>query len=216
MDIRALDRRAVESTGTVIDKLTDEQLDLPTPCDKWTVREVIGHLVDNNHNLVARVTGLPKREAGEDPRRDYRVAAAALTGAFVDDAALEVSFEMAVIGRSVNGATALSVHFADVLVHGWDLARAIGVDIALDPELVEAALTIVGRYPDTGELWAEGGTIFAPRVPVPDDADPRRRLLAMTGRSLDWNPGVTRAGRVRGLPRARPALGPCESPGVGD
>lgn len=188
MDIRALDRRAVESTGTVIDKLTDEQLELPTPCAKWTVRELIGHLIDNNHGLIARVTGLPKREAGGDPRRDYRVAADALAEAFAADAALGVSFEMAVIGRSVDGATALSVHFADVLVHGWDLARAIGVDIALDPELVEAALKVVGRYPDTGGLWAEDGAIFAPRVPVPDDADPQRRLLAMTGRSLDWAP----------------------------
>ncbi|UVS78147.1 TIGR03086 family metal-binding protein [Actinokineospora sp. UTMC 2448] len=185
MDIRDLDRRAIESTGGIIDKLTDDQLDLPTPCDKWTVRDVIAHMVENNQRTIERLTGAAP-QAGDDVRRDYRTSAAALTSAFADDAAMEAPFEMPVIGRTVPGSTALTVHFADVLVHGWDLARAIGADIALDPELVEAAVGIVGQFPDVPELWSDDSNVFKPRLAAGGDADPQERLLALTGRRADW------------------------------
>ena len=185
MDIRSLDRRAIAATGAVVAALTDAQLDLPTPCAEWTVSELIGHLVDNNRRLLRQV-GAEVPERTGDPRADYRASADALVRAFADDAALAVRVPMPVAGRDVSGRTALTVHFSDVLVHGWDLARAVGADHAFDPELAAAAAEIVGRFPDA--VWTEDGALFAPQRAVDPAADPSSRLLGLTGRDQGWTP----------------------------
>ncbi|MBC6450256.1 TIGR03086 family metal-binding protein [Actinokineospora xionganensis] len=181
MDIRALDRRAVEVTGGIIDRLTDEQLDLASPCSEWTVRGVIEHMVGNNHGMLAKLTGqAPPAEVSPaaDPRANFRKTAEAFLAAFASDEAQEASFEL--LGVERTGAVAQSVHFADVLVHAWDIASAAGIDLRYDEDLAEAAVKVVSRFPE--ELWGPGGA-FAARLPVAEDASAQDRLLALTGRA---------------------------------
>lgn len=181
MDIRALDRRAVEVTGGVIDRLTDEQLDLASPCSAWTVRGVIGHMVDNNHGMLAKLAGHEppaEVELGADPRVDFRETAEAFLAAFGTDEAQEAPFEL--LGVERTGAVAQSVHFADVLVHAWDIASAAGIDLRFDEDLAEAAVKVVSLFPE--ELWGPDGA-FAARLPVAEDASAHERLLALTGRT---------------------------------
>ncbi|MGH3863324.1 TIGR03086 family metal-binding protein [Actinokineospora sp.] len=181
MDIRALDRRAVEVTGAIIDRLTDEQLDLASPCSEWTVRGVIGHMVSNNHGMLAKIAGQePPAEAGlsADPRVDFRETAEAFLVAFGGDEAQEAPFELLGVDRT--GAVAQSVHFADVLVHAWDIASAAGIDLRFDEDLAEAAVKVVSRFPE--ELWGPGGA-FSARLPAAEGASAHERLLALTGRA---------------------------------
>ncbi|GAA4431288.1 TIGR03086 family metal-binding protein [Actinokineospora soli] len=187
MDIRDLDRRAIESTGAVIDELTEDQLDLPTPCAKWVVRDVIAHMVGNNHGLVTKLTG-EERQPTDDVRRDYRTSAAALSTALASDDALAHKFDFPLLGGEVNTQAMLTVHFNDVLVHGWDLARSIGADITLDPDLVDFALNAMSGLPDNPGIWSDEGSVFAPKRTVPADATPQDRLLALTGRDHTWAP----------------------------
>ena len=58
------------------------------------------------------------------------------------------------------------------------MARAIGGDEALDPELVEWVYEFMAPQADA---WRAAG-VFGPTVDVPDDADLQTRLLAITGR----------------------------------
>ena len=67
---------------------------------------------------------------------------------------------------------------SDVAIHTWDLARAVGADEELDTELVEAVWTVFEPQKET--LAASG--LYAPPVPLPDDAPLQQRLLAVTGR----------------------------------
>jgi len=67
---------------------------------------------------------------------------------------------------------------SDVAIHTWDLARAVGADEELDSELVEAVWSVFEPQKDT--LAASG--LYAPPVPLPDDAPLQARLLAVTGR----------------------------------
>ncbi|SDD31268.1 TIGR03086 family metal-binding protein [Actinokineospora iranica] len=183
MDIRELDRRAVESTGRIIDALTDEQLDVPTPCTEWAVREVIAHMVDNHVNFLRKLAGEAPALSG-DPRVDFRETAAALAALADNDEVLAAPYEMPI--GTVNGRIALSIHFNDTLVHGWDIGTAVGVDVRLDEDLVEAALGFISTWPDTPEVWGPGKA-FSARLPVADDASPQERLLALTGRSPAWS-----------------------------
>jgi uncharacterized protein (TIGR03086 family) len=66
----------------------------------------------------------------------------------------------------------------DLLVHTWDLARATGQDETVDA--AEASAFLTGIEPWDAALRSSGH--YGPRVPVPDDADDRVRLLAFTGR----------------------------------
>jgi uncharacterized protein (TIGR03086 family) len=65
----------------------------------------------------------------------------------------------------------------DSVIHAWDLARAIGADEALDPELVDFAFDELRQV---AESWRAGGA-FGP-VREPTDASNQAKLLALTGR----------------------------------
>ena len=66
----------------------------------------------------------------------------------------------------------------DALIHSWDLARGIGADETLDPELAEL---VYERTLPIAEHLQETG-LFKPPVPVPDDAPLQTKLLALFGR----------------------------------
>ena len=65
------------------------------------------------------------------------------------------------------------------MIHAWDLARGIGGDERLDPELVEFVHALMAPQV---EQWRDAG-VFAAAVDVPDDADLQTKLLALTGRT---------------------------------
>jgi uncharacterized protein (TIGR03086 family) len=73
---------------------------------------------------------------------------------------------------------ALGVAFSDLLVHGWDVARATGQDETMPDGLAAAAYELVhGKFTDE-----QRRDIFKPAVSIGDDASPQDRLLAYTGR----------------------------------
>ena len=70
----------------------------------------------------------------------------------------------------------------DVLVHTWDLSKAIGEPISLDPELARWALDVSARH--EGELNASG--LYRPPVATSSEADVTSRLVALLGRDPSW------------------------------
>jgi uncharacterized protein (TIGR03086 family) len=78
----------------------------------------------------------------------------------------------------VAGAVYAGHRYIDVLIHGWDVAKATGQDTTLAPELVEACWAIV--EPQKDELAASGA--FGDDHDVPEDADRQTALLALLGR----------------------------------
>ncbi len=78
----------------------------------------------------------------------------------------------------ISGAEYVTQVFCDHFVHGWDLARAIGADDRLDPDLVERCYTVT--KPQEDELKASRQ--FGDRIEPAPDADMQTRLLALFGR----------------------------------
>ena len=66
----------------------------------------------------------------------------------------------------------------DVLIHAWDLARAIGADDTLPPAAVEATMLGLSRMPQEQMR----GAMFAAAVEVDDDASAQDKLIAFSGR----------------------------------
>lgn len=181
MDVIKNHRRATESTASVIDRVPEELLDAPTPCSRWTIREIIEHMVGNNHNLLEKVD----RKSTLD---GFAATSNAVLDAYDDPEILARKFDLA--GIEVDGRGVIAVNFADVLVHGWDIARAADLDLSLDEDLLTATHRITSRFPE--HLRGPDGAFDHPH-PVSDDAPLQQRVLAFLGRDPGWTPAQRQA-----------------------
>ncbi len=178
--------RALDRLGAVVDAVPAERWDAPTPCPDWSARQLAGHLVDGQGQVLAMLTGEGPRVPVTDPgalgllagpapagswRRAHQSAAAALRGA-APDAAVATPLGPRTVEQL------LGIAFVEPVVHTWDLATATGRPADLDPDAVRALLP--GVLALGGQLQATG--MYAPAVPVPDDAPAQDRLLAALGR----------------------------------
>jgi uncharacterized protein (TIGR03086 family) len=184
-DIVDLHKRAVKRFGDHVHAVQEDQWSSPTPCADWDVRALVNHLVGENlwtkplmqGKTIADVGSIYDGDVlGEDPAVAWDSSA---------DSALVAMGEPGAMDRIVHlsfgdfpAPEYASQLFADFLIHGWDLARAIGADESMDPELVEACATWFANM----EAAYRGAGVVAERPDVPEDADAQTRLLAAFGR----------------------------------
>ncbi len=160
-------------------------LDAPTPCAEFDVRDLLGHLVATAER--ARVIG----EGGDpgsvplvvrglaDPAGAYAEATAKTLAVWADDALLDRT--LTVPWGTVPGRGAVWGYLNETLVHGWDLAVATGQDPEADPALAGAVLAVVPRF--LPEEPRGGPVPFGPVVPSRPDAGPTERLANWSGRT---------------------------------
>jgi len=181
MDIVELLGRALDQTGSIIDNISADQLDLPTPCESWNVRTVIGHLVRGNQNTAAVATGgqrqpSPIADVGDDPWTAYRESAATVKQAW-QSIPLDQTYQTPL--GALPAPALLTLRLSDNVTHGWDLARATGQTPRYDDDVVQAAFAFAtGQF---GSARPVGGPFAAP-VSVPDDLPAIDRLAAYLGR----------------------------------
>jgi uncharacterized protein (TIGR03086 family) len=155
--------------------------DNPAPCEGWTARDVVRHLVEWVPAVIGR-SGLefpagPSVDA--DPYGAWIKLADTLQAALDDPQVASRTFDAGPPGTlSIESAIGMLVT-GDVLVHTWDLATATGLDDALDPETVTDMLH--GMEPLDDMLRASGH--YGARVPVADDVNDQTKLIAFTGRN---------------------------------
>ena len=119
------------------------------------------------------------KAAGPDPILALKDAVGSARAAFAEPGAL---------GRTVHhrmgdmpGSQLLAFWIADVVVHSWDLAAAIGVNPGLDEQLVEFVYGHCALIAQRGALYANGW-FAVPARPLPEGAAPLERLVNLVGR----------------------------------
>lgn len=150
-----------------------------SPCEGWTARDVVVHVGNNLNGLTASLTGGERTEIADD---DEIVAAWNTTRTH-----FFAALNTADLSASVNGpfgpmpaADMLGRLIAnDVLVHTWDLARAVGGDERLDQEMVQNAYS--GMKPMDEMIRRPG--VFGPKITV-DGADLQTEFLSFLGRAV--------------------------------
>ena len=191
MDIRDLDRRAGAVLGEVIMQVRPEHLWFPTPCPDWTVRGLLRHIVSENEGFAAAaidgsapVQTWTGGRLGDNPAGAYRRSNVGVADAFADGGALDRPIEVREFGTFPRR-VALTFHQLDCVVHAWDVARAI--DVPYDPpdDMVEMALGLARRIPDTDDTRGPG-LAFERSVKIPSGASDLSTLLALLGRNPDW------------------------------
>ena len=185
-DAIALLSRALDQTGAIVARVRPEQATLPTPCRSWDVRALINHVVDEVQRFAV-VTSHRTREhygtdvIGDDWAGAYRAAAASLLTAWQQPGALDRP-QPAPWGE-VPAAWAVHQQITELAVHAWDIAKATGQSIDLDPELGRLALDW-GKENLKPEFRGDEATgqHIGPEVRVPADAPLYDRLAAFGGR----------------------------------
>jgi len=177
---RSLDhaRRSMAGIG-------DEQWELVSDCDDWTVRELVNHVVTGNYWAAELGSGLTIEQVGD--RLDGDVLGRAPLAVYDDSSLLAgavfrapgaLDRPCAVSYGPVPGSVYCGHRFLDVLIHGWDVATSTGQDTTLDPDLVEACFAVI--EPQMDMLAASG--MFGTRIDLPDDAGRQAQLLGLLGR----------------------------------
>lgn len=185
MDLVDLFDRGTAWTSAKVAGAVD-QLDAATPCDEWTVRRLLDHMLAGQEMFAAAPSGAPVAPpggpppelVGDDPAGQYEDARKATMHAFSQPGVLEGTLKGA--GGDVPAMQILGIAFCDQLIHGWDLAKATGQDTSMPADLAAAAWQFLN-----GQIRDEArgpGRIFKAAVPVPDDASVQDRLVAHCGR----------------------------------
>ena len=177
-------QRALLATGRIVAGVRPDQLGQPTPCRDWDVRLLLNHIIGGNHMFaeVARggrvdATGDMDDYTRPDPGTNYLASADAVLAAWAEPGAMERRVHMPF--GDIPASAAVSIHFLDVVVHGWDLARATGQDTTIEPDLAAEALDISHGLLSP-ELRETG--VFGPEVPASADDPLHDRLVAFMGR----------------------------------
>jgi len=178
---------ALDSTGRVLASIAEDQWALPTPCTEWTVRDLACHLVTGNDRFTSALGGrAPTTPVGteSDLPDAYHRSARELLSAFGQPGALDSSVDVPI--GTVPGLAALHLRITEILVHGWDLARATGQAASFPEALAEQELVFSrAKLSDI----PPGRRPFAPPQPIADDAPAIDRLAAYLGRRVSGSAG---------------------------
>ncbi|MFD8244761.1 TIGR03086 family metal-binding protein [Nocardia sp. NPDC059691] len=184
--------RSVRLSVDVVDRVRPDALDAETPCAGWRLRDLLEHMITQNHGFAAAARGSEDLDiwtvrASADPVADYRASADDVLAAFAAEDVLERSLLLPEIlpDQGIPAVRVIGFHLVDSVVHAWDVARSIGEAITPDPDVAEAALAIALAVPDGPERSVPGAA-FAPALSVPEHTPTLDRILLLLGRAPSW------------------------------
>jgi uncharacterized protein (TIGR03086 family) len=177
----------------VVAQVRPDQWALPTPCEEMDVQDLVQHLI----GVLDRVTAVGRQTDpfAIEPRpvcmASWNAAVAGIWDVWSDDAVLDIPSPLP--WARGDGRVAIEHYVAEVTIHTWDLATAVGATVAWDDEvLADVARRMADYLPASGRA-----AVFAPfkvglpfdppdpfldAVPVADDAPLIDRIVAWYGR----------------------------------
>jgi uncharacterized protein (TIGR03086 family) len=184
---------AATRVADLLSRLSDEQLGRPTPCGVSSVGDVVDHI----GAMAVAFTGKARKEVspgadGPPPppnaanltegwRRRIAEQLAELASAWADPSAWQGMTKAG--GLDLPGEVAGLVVLDELLIHGWDVAAAVGADYEVPADEIEAATGFVSSFDAPRD-----GRLFGPVILVPATAPALDRLLGLAGRDPNWRP----------------------------
>jgi uncharacterized protein (TIGR03086 family) len=149
------------------------------PCDGWTATDVVDHVAGSANRMAASLTG------GEPAAFDKADVVNSWNGA---RDRLLAAVNTSDLSQTVNGPFGPQpaeqvlgrLTCTDVLVHTWDLARAVGGDETLDADAVAGAYS--GLKPMDAMIRMPG--VFGPKIEAAEGDDTQTEFLKFLGRKV--------------------------------
>jgi uncharacterized protein (TIGR03086 family) len=177
-DIADRYRRLADRFTTVVGAVPDHSWTAPSPCQGWTARHVLDHVVDSEEQFLRRFD-LAAVTDHADPLVRWQQVRDAMQAALDDPAAAGTSYD-GYFGPTTLEDTVDGFHAPDLVVHAWDIARAAGLP-DLEPMPADEVERLDARFRQLGDV-VRAPEVFGPEVPVPEGASPQDRLLGFLGR----------------------------------
>jgi uncharacterized protein (TIGR03086 family) len=168
-----------ERMATVVEAADPDRWDDPSPCDDWTATDVVDHVVSTQRDFLSR-HGLdpgPAPDVASDPPKAWRTHAERVRQLLAQPGVAAQRFD-GFFGPSTIGETIAQFYGFDMVVHRWDVARALGIDTSFTPDELEQIGTSIDGFGE--HLYADG--VCGPPVAVEASAPRQDRLLARMGR----------------------------------
>src|SRR4051794_18861379 len=176
--------------------IRDDQLGDPTPCPDYTLGDLVQHV-----RVLAEaftVAGRKKQPAGGS--QPPPVGAASQLGVewreetadWLDRLVRTWSEPEAwegtawIAGFEMPAAAVGSTAANELVIHAWDVARAIGQELVLDDPHLAASREFVAMMSGPGSEAARGNA-FGPALPVPEGASALDEVVAGNGRDPRWS-----------------------------
>ena len=183
MDFPALIAKAAEATNEVVQGIDPAQFSDATPCAEFDVKALTEHITSVTAMSVsaARKGGFtPKEFDAATFKGRYAADISNLTSAWSEPGALEGSTPFGSGERPAKFAAAITL--SELVLHGWDLARATGQTMNTDADVAEATHQMMIRGAEGGR---EAGA-YGAEVAVASDASPFDKALGLSGRDPSW------------------------------
>lgn len=191
VDLEPATRKMTE----ILAGIPDEMLDRPTPCPAYSVGDLVDHVggfalaftgaaTKANSDAASQGPSGNASRLGPDWRKRIPHDLDALAEAWRDPAAWSGMTKAG--GIDLPGEVAGLVALDELVMHGWDLARATGQAYDCEQPLLEAVHTFVAQFSGPGQEAAREG-LFGPVVKVPDDAPLLDRVVGLAGRDPAWS-----------------------------
>ncbi|CAM02987.1 uncharacterized protein (TIGR03086 family) [Saccharopolyspora erythraea NRRL 2338] len=187
---------ATRQLAGLVRAVGDGQLSAPTPCRDYTVGDLLSHIDDlamaftlaagkEFGEALDRAPSPDASRLGSDWRERIPRRLEGLAQAWRRPDAWEGMTRAG--GLDLPGEIAGQVVVDELVLHGWDLARASGQPFDVDPELLRVCGEFVAAMSTPGQEASREG-LFGPAVPVAGDRPELERVLGMAGRDPDWRP----------------------------
>lgn len=192
IDRRPLHAEALADLDAMVSSVEPADLERPTPCRDWNLRELLAHLIGQHHGFAAAVRAdtdvsvadfAPRAIDREDWRTTrWAPSLAALLGA-IASAPLDRPVLLPELSpsRRFPVGDVVSFHLVDTVAHAWDAATTLGRDYRPSDALVAAFLDEARRVPG-GDARNAPGAAFGPVIAVA--GDPWREGLGLLGRDV--------------------------------
>jgi uncharacterized protein (TIGR03086 family) len=167
--------------GQRLEAVGDDQWDSPTPCADFSVRQLVEHAIDVQRMVPKALgeSGAIDTPNGNDLKATWKAVHAAALAAYAKEGALEKEINSPLGGKMPAGQVLGGPPSGDILIHTWDLARAIGADEKLPEAACQAMLGLLQTLPS--EALRQPGR-FDAAIGAPEGADIQTQLLCFTGR----------------------------------
>ncbi|WP_055585479.1 TIGR03086 family metal-binding protein [Streptacidiphilus griseoplanus] len=190
-------RPATDQLTVLLQGVTDQQLSAPTPCERYSLGDLVEHIAGLSLAFAlaaAKTAGPATSQApsgdaarlGDDWRTRIPEQLTSLAEAWREPSAWTGATRVG--GVDLPGEVAGRVALNELVLHGWDVARASGQPFDCAPQLAGEVLGFLSALTEPGQEASRNG-IFGPVVEVPADAPELDRIVGLSGRDPYWKAG---------------------------
>ena len=172
-------REVADGFSQRVERIGPDDWSKPTCCPEWDVATLVEHAI-GAQRMIPKALGATGAvdSTGDDLVLVWKTVREGADAAFGAPGAFDQNVKLP-FGEMKAG-DGLAFPMSDLLVHTWDLSRAIGADDRLNPEACQKAMADLEPI----DALLRGPGFYGPRLEPVVDADPQDRLLAFLGRTV--------------------------------